>query len=345
MHRLPYVLFLAVLLYTLSAREHTVPHSSVPAFTSSNYGIYAEEVRINTGAVTISGTLLMPHQSVPAPAVIIIPGSGAATRNGSWNMYLKIGEYLGGRGVAVLIYDKRGVGGSTGNWKSETFDERAQDVATLMRYLQSRVEIDPTKIGLIGHSQGAYIAPLVVAKYSNDVKLVVMLAGPGQSVWDQVLMNERMESLRSGYPISEVETKVTALENQLEFLDKFQVPCRMIRAHYLCFVIDYDPTFALQNLTVPTLALYAELDTQVPPEVNIPLLEAALLGAGNKEYAIHTFEKTNHWFAQAENGTTTEMRETMQESGFDHYDFVPGFLNMIGDWITALFFTSHPYCT
>ena len=79
-------------------------------------------------------------------------------------MYRSIGEYLVQRGFAVLLYDKRGVGGSTGDWESETFDERAQDVAAMVKYLQSRPEIDPNRIGLIGHSQGAYIPPLVVAK-------------------------------------------------------------------------------------------------------------------------------------------------------------------------------------
>lgn len=101
-------------------------------------------------------------------------------------------------------------------------------------------------------------------------------------------------------------------------------------------MIDYDPTPALQSLTVPTLAIYAELDTQAPPDVNIPLVETALKSAGNQDYTIHTFEKSNHWFAPAEIGTTAEMRALMQNrSG---YDFVPGFLGMIGEWITSQIF-------
>jgi len=103
--------------------------------------------------------------------------------------------------------------------------------------------------------------------------------------------------------------------------------------------LDYDPAPALENLTVPTLALYAELDTQVPPDVNIPLIESALEAAGNNDYTVHIFDKANHWFAPSEIGTTTEMRELIQQSGLDHYEFAPGFLEMLGDWIEGVIAT------
>jgi hypothetical protein len=309
------------------------PLRATPAPDSTTQAFRATDVTIDTGAVTLAATLLTPFEEKPVPAVIIIPGSGAATRNGSWNMYRSIGEYLVQRGIAVLLYDKRGVGDSTGNWKSETFDERAQDVAAMVTYLQSRSEIDPNQIGLIGHSQGAYIAPLVVAKYSSDVKFVVMLAGSGEKVWNQILTNERTESLGNGLTEIEVNEKVTDLEGQLKLIQTVQTPCRALNAHYLCFVIDYDPAPALETLTLPTLALYAELDTQVPPDVNIPLVESALKKAGNTEYTVHTFSGANHWFAPAEIGTMTEMREIMQTDEVNGYEFVPGFLEMIGNWI------------
>ncbi len=308
-----------------------IPLQPAPEPDSDTQSFHAAEVTVDTGAVKLSGTLLTPLDENRAPAVIIIPGSGAAIRNGSWNMYRSIGEYLVQRGFAVLLYDKRGMGGSTGDWESETFDERAQDVAAMVKYLQSRPEIDPNRIGLIGHSQGAYIAPLVVAKYSSEVKFVVMLAGSGQKVWDQVLTNERTESLGNGLSETEVNEKVEGLESQLQFIQKVQSPCRALKAHYLCFVLDYDPTSALEKLIIPTLALYAELDTQVLPDVNIPLVESAFQTAGNTDYIVHTFKNSNHWFALAEVGTTTEMRELMQSR--DRYEFVPGFLETVGDWI------------
>lgn len=312
------------------------PPLSAPAPDSDQSAFRSADVTIDTGAVTLAGTLLTPLDETPAPAVILVPGSGAATRNGSWNMYRNIGEYLAERGIAVLLYDKRGVGSSTGDWQSETFDERAQDVAAMIAFLQTRAEIDPDRIGLIGHSQGAYIVPLVVAKYSNDVKFVVLLAGSGEKVWDQILTNERAESLGNGLSEEEVSEKVADLEGQLRFIQKVQAPCRFFKAHYLCFVLDYDPAPALESLTVPTLALYAELDTQVPPDVNIPLVESALKTAGNAEYTIHTFKKSNHWFAPAEIGTTAEMRALMQNR--DGYDFVPGFLEMMEEWIASRIF-------
>jgi pimeloyl-ACP methyl ester carboxylesterase len=323
-----------VILSLASCGEINPPHPT-PEPDSVNPNFLTEEVRLDTGVVTLTGTLLLPFNNTPTPALIIIPGSGAATRNGSWNMYRSIGEYLVQRGIAVLLYDKRGVDGSTGNWESETFDERAQDVTAMLMYLQNRAEIDPKQIGLIGHSQGAYIAPLVVAKYSNAVKFVVLLAGSGQKVWDQILTNERAESRGNGLSESKVNKKVSGLESQLQFIQKVQSPCRTLKAHYLCFVLDYDPTPALEKLIVPTLALYAELDTQVPPDVNIPLVESALTTAGNSDFTIYTYKKANHWFAQVEIGTTKEMRELTQHGKIDRYEFVPGFLDTLGDWVTS----------
>lgn len=328
---LPIFIIILVAIFISTCGQATPPHHSTPVPDSATQTFRSAEVTIDTGAVTLAGTLLTPLEETPTPAVIILPGSGAATHNGSWSMYRRIGEYLVQRGTAVLLYDKRGVGNSTGNWKSETFDERAQDVAAMVTYLQSRPEIDPHRIGLVGHSQGAYIAPLVVAKYSGDIKFMVMLAGSGEKVWDQILTNERAESLGNGLSENEVEEKGSNLKDQLQFLQRVQYPCRAFKAHYLCFVIDYDPAPVLETLTIPTLALYAELDTQVPPDVNIPRIESALKTAGNTDYKIHTFKKANHWFAPAEIGTTAEMREIMGNRG--DYEFVPGFLEMIGDWI------------
>ena len=322
-----------VLTFLLASFGCATPPQPMPMIDSTSQAFHSTDVTIDTGMVTLAGTLLTPLEEKPVPAVIIIPGSGAATRDGSWNMYRSIGEYLVQRGIAVLFYDKRGVGDSTGNWKSETFDERAQDVAAMVTYLQSRPEIDPNRIGLIGHSQGAYIAPLVVANYSSDVKFVVMLAGSGEIVWNQILTNERAELMGNGFSESDVNESVASLERQLEFIQQVQAPCRALKAHYLCFVIDYDPAPVLRKLNVPTLALYAELDTQVPPDVNYPLVESALAIAGNTDAIFYTFEIANHWFAPAEIGTTTEMREVMQTNEANGYEFVPGFLEMIGDWI------------
>jgi len=332
MKRLVYAFMVIALILASDAAGSSAPDSA-PLLQNDHALFHMEEVRIDTGAVTLAGTLLTPLERHTVAAVILIPGSGASTRNGSWNMYRRIGEYLVQRDIMVLLYDKRGVGDSTGDWESETFEERAQDVAAMVDYLRSRPEIPAEKIGLIGHSQGAYIAPLVVAKYSSNVRFVVLLAGPAQIVWDQVLTNESAELLRNGLSANKVDERVSDLERQLRFLRKLQAPCRALKAHYLCFVLDHDPMPTLERLSVPTLAIYAGLDTQVSPDVNIPLIELALKAADNTDYTIHTFDGANHWFASAEIGTTTEMRKRMQQGAHDSYAFVPGFLERIGDWI------------
>ncbi len=116
----------------LASCGRATPPQPLPVPDSTTQAFRAIDVTIDTGAVMLAGTLLTPLDNSPAPAVILIPGLGAATRNGSWNMYRRIGEYLAERGIAVLLYDKRGVGGSTGDWESESFDERAHDVAAFL---------------------------------------------------------------------------------------------------------------------------------------------------------------------------------------------------------------------
>jgi uncharacterized protein len=324
--------FVCLVLTTAYASTGRLPP---PELVDAEPPYWVEAVRVQSGDVTLAGTLLTPATGQAAPAVIIVPGSGPTPRSGPWNMYRSIGEYLVQRDIAVLLYDKRGVGESTGNWKVETFDERAQDVAALVGFFKSRAEISPAQIGLVGHSQGAYIAPLVVAGHSPDIAFVVLLAGSGQTVWNQVLTNARAEALASGTAEAEADLQVDELEGQLGLARRFGAPCRVLRVNYLCFVLDYDPRAALENLTVPALALYAELDTQVPPDVNIPMLEEALKTAGNADYAIYTFESANHWFAEADNGTTAEMRELTQHGAIDHFEFVPDFLETLGDWVAA----------
>jgi hypothetical protein len=131
--------------------------------------------------VKLAGTLTTPGSGGPFPAVILITGSGAQNRNEELlghKPFLVIADYLTRRGIAVLRVDDRGVGGSTGSTKNSTTADFATDVLAGMSFLKNRSDINSHKIGLIGHSKGGIIAPMV-ASQSNDVAFIVMLAGPG----------------------------------------------------------------------------------------------------------------------------------------------------------------------
>src|SRR5262249_22610129 len=127
------------------------------------------------------GTLTVPRPGGPFPAVLLITGSGPQDRDeavAGHKPFLILADHLTRQGVAVLRVDDRGVGGSTGTLATATGDDFADDVLAGVEFLKTRSEINPKRIGLIGHSEGGMVAPLVASK-SNDIAFIVLMAGPG----------------------------------------------------------------------------------------------------------------------------------------------------------------------
>ena len=135
-----------------------------------------EEIAFINGDVTLSGTLLLPLKKGNFPVVVITHGSGPATRASYKSWGLKFVK----KGIAALVYDKRGNGNSTGEWRSASMEDLARDAIAGVDYLKKRAEIDRRKIGVIGHSQGGWIAPLA-STMSKDVSFVIASAASGIS--------------------------------------------------------------------------------------------------------------------------------------------------------------------
>jgi alpha/beta superfamily hydrolase len=131
--------------------------------------------------VQLAGTLTLPRSKGPFPAALLITGSGPQDRNETvlgHRPFLVLADHLTRRGIAVLRFDDRGVGKSTGRFDEATSEDFAADARAGVEYLKTRKEIAPGRIGLIGHSEGGLIAPLVAAG-STDIAFIVMMAGPG----------------------------------------------------------------------------------------------------------------------------------------------------------------------
>ena len=127
------------------------------------------------GGIKLAGALTVPRSGGPFPAVLLITGSGPQDRDETilgHKPFLVLADYLSRRGIAVLRVDDRGVGGSTGKTSEATSADLAEDVLAGVAFLQSRKEIDPSRIGLLGHSEGGIIAPLVASR-SRDVAFIV----------------------------------------------------------------------------------------------------------------------------------------------------------------------------
>ena len=289
--------------------------------------------------VTLAATLTLPEGKAPFRAVLLITGSGPQDRDETLlghKPFLVLSDYLTRHGIAVLRADDRGTAKSTGVFGSATTADFATDVEAGVAYLKSRPEIDPHKIGLIGHSEGGVIAPMVAAR-NKDVAFIVMMAGTGVR-GDQVLVAQSQaieiaggkdpaEAAKSAakekemLALVETEKDETVLEKELKEKMAGEVPdaqigmqIQQLTSPWFRYFLTYDPATALRKVTCPVLAINGSLDKQVLPDQNLPAIRKALEDAGNKNFEIDELPGLNHLFQTAKTGSPMEysqIEETM----------------------------------
>ena len=315
--------------------------------------------------VTLAGTLTLPESPGPYPAVLLLSGSGGSDRDQLiWGhrVFLVLADYLTRQGIAVLRYDDRGVGRSTGDYDKGTFDDFKKDALAGIGYLKTRQEIDVKKIGFIGHSEGAVIGPLAASE-SSDVAFTVLMAAPGLSDFDGLLKqftdgyrangaSEKGIAFKSSILIKIFNTirqedyfnvakskidnllqkakpelaKLSANERkkiELESMDTFHFDWMLSPG--FSSILRYNPKETLMKVKCPVLALHGDRDMQIPKE-DLKGVEAALKAGGNFQYTIKEFSGMNHLFQTAKTGSPSEyagIEETIS----------PIVLNMISDWI------------
>lgn len=322
------------------------------------YPYREEEVSFCNAAanVTVAGTLTVPKGTGPFPAAILIAGSGPYDRDeaqANHKPFLVLADYLTRKGIAVLRYDKRGIGKSTGSADTATTLDLALDAQAALAYLRTRKDIDAAKIGLIGHSEGAMIAPYL-ATHSQDIAWLVLLAPPAMKGEDTLVNQSEMigragglsepqlvASLtfdREAYELVRKEKEPAVLTEKLKALVKetgfdaatppavLEIQLRMLSSPWFRFFLDYDPVPSLQALKTPTLALYGAKDLQVPPKVNLPVIKKAFADSGNTDAAATELPDLNHQFQHAFSGSPAEY-SAIEET------FSPGALQLISNWI------------
>ncbi len=329
-----------------------------PQTPSSPYPYLEEAVSFSNppANVVLAGTITLPKGPGPFPTAILIAGSGPHDRDESMSghkPFLILADYLTRKGIAVLRYDKRGIGASTGSVDNATTLDLASDAQAAIAYLKTRKDIDPKRIGLIGHSEGAMIASYV-ANHSPGVTWVVLLATPSTKGED-TLMNQSgligevgglsepqvLASLtfdHQAYEIVRAEKDPAVMTEKLKQLVKdsgmdaalppaaLETQLRMLTSPWFRFFLDYDPLPVLQALKTPTLALYGQKDLQVPPKFNLQLTKKALADAGNLDFDVRELPELNHYFQHAYSGSPAEY-EAIEET------FSPGAMLMISDWV------------
>lgn len=315
------------------------------------YPYREEDVSYVSDGNRLAGTLTIPQGKGPFPAVLLICGSGPHDRDESLmghKPFLVLSDYLTRRGIVVLRMDKRGVGKSKGNYATATTADFADDAQAGVSYLKARPEVDAEKIGLIGHSEGGEIAPIVAAR-DKDVAFIVMMAGPGVP-GDQILAEQhRLIELASGVPAAKVakdnanEKQILAmveqgaddatLEKKMGELSDGKMPeaqigmqVKTLTSPWFRYFLTYDPAAALRQVKCPVLVLNGSLDLQVPPAQNLHAIRKALNEAGNTHFEIVEVPGVNHLFQDAKTGSPAEygqIEETMS----------PVVLAKIADWV------------
>ncbi len=295
--------------------------------------------------VTLAATLTIPQGKGPFPAVVLITGSGPQDRDESLlghKPFLVLSDYLTRHGIAVLRADDRGVGKSTGIFAKATTADFATDAEAGVAYLKTRPEVDLHKIGLIGHSEGGVIAPMVAAR-NKDVAFIVMMAGTGVP-GDQILpaQGEAIEVALGKSPeeaakneakekemLTLVETEKDDAVLQKELKEKMagDVPeaqiglqISQITSPWFRYFLTYDPATALRKLTCPVLAINGALDKQVLPSQNLPPIRKALQESGNQHVEVDELPGLNHLFQTAKTGSPAEyaqIEETMSPVALD----------------------------
>jgi pimeloyl-ACP methyl ester carboxylesterase len=311
-----------------------------------------------TAGIKLAGTFTFPQNGENLPVVILITGSGAQDRDETifeHRPFLVIADFLTRNGFAVLRVDDRGVGGSEGNTSKATSEDFAGDVMAGIEFLKTRKEIDTSKIGLIGHSEGGLIAPMVATK-SKDVAFIVLMAGPGiigeQILYEQgkliyktagmtdeqVQQNQKLQeaifniiktetdsakridrlqkTMSNGQYSMLTDDQKIAVDNQIKTVDN----------EWFKFFLNYDPYPTLVKLKCPVLAINGEKDLQVPPNENLAAIEKALTEGGNNNFKTMKLRGLNHLFQTCETGAIAEYMQIEETIS-------PTVLEILQDWI------------
>lgn len=324
----------------------------------------SEEVKfVNAEAGdTLAGTLTLPNEGGPFTAVILVSGSGPQDRNEELlghKPFLVLADYLTRKGIAVLRYDDRGIGESTGDFTKATSEDFADDALAAVEFLKARKDIN--RIGVAGHSEGGIIAPMAAVK-SDDVDFIILMAGTGvrgdsilmlqtelimkASGSDDATISRDLGIYRRIYSIlvsdcdeETIKRDLSAiLDESYKYLTEeekaevgtkdqmIEMQLKVLLSPWFRYFVKYDPYPTLKKVKCPVLAINGEKDLQVPPKENLSAIENALKEGGNEIYKIIEMPGLNHLFQKGKTGSPTEY-------GNIEETFSPDAMRVISDWI------------
>jgi dienelactone hydrolase len=301
-----------------------------------------EDVRFSNGDIRLAGTLTSPIGAGPHPAVILVHASGA--EDGDY--LLPFARFLIRHGVAVLGYDKRGVGASSGDWNTASFDDLAGDVIAAFDYLKSRGDIRRDQIGLLGWSQAGWVMPIAATR-AKDLAFLISISGAGVSAAETTIDHARNEMTANGLKPQRIEMIADLMRLQYEYLrtgqgwDAYMAARQRMGGNppdtfpgtpdhpYLKLIrpmMAYEPGPTIRQLQLPLLILFGELDNNIVAEKNRAAWESALKAGGHRDFTLQILPRANHMLLEAKVGNNAEMKSLQR--------FVPAYFETVLAWLS-----------
>lgn len=338
-----------------------------PQDPTKPYPYLEEEVSIPNpkASITLAGTLTLPSTKGPHPAVVLLTGSGPQDRDESiagHRPFLVLADYLTRGGIAVLRMDDRGVGKSGGKFSTATHLDFVEDALAAVQWLGARTEIDPKRIGLIGHSEGGVVAPLAANARPEAIAFLVLMAGVGVPVdellvqqgtdlgriagADEALLKRNAEVQREIFrQIKEVPDRVELQSTIREILNRqlanlapeqrkslnlnekvVESQLQQLTSPWFRTLLGYTPTQTLARIHCPVLAINGDKDLQVAAKPNLEGIRTGLALATNRTVMTVEFPGLNHLFQPCSTGALSEYTEIEQT-------IAPQVLETIRTWI------------
>lgn len=294
----------------------------------------------------LNGVLLTPPSTGRHPAVVLLPGSGSADRHVAYLQPVR--DYLAYHGIAALVFDKPGLGGSTGDWRHQTFFDRAEQAHAAIAFLRYRTDINPQQIGLYGISQGAWIT-LLAAATDPDIPFIIPVSGPGMKPVDQdiyyiehIMRADSFSGIQieravqyvkdvlnaayrdSGYP--EVKSQLVQPVQHEPWYPYYAIPDADMWEYFRRNAsLHYDPVEWLERVKCPVLAIFGASDVILPVDTSVSVFQQSLAKAGNRDVTVKIFPDAGHLLT---NPSSEEL--------------APGYLELITDWLKQRVQTVQP---